>query len=192
MALILCPECGKEVSDTTKTCVHCGYVFKTSKKEKNFKELLSNKKVLVIGLVVVVAAVLLIFTKRNPFKGLNEYPSGEEVHRALGHPDEEKSNYGRPIEKYYKKICGYSGEFEIKYESKDKTVATDIVWRYDYKDNYTYEDEEKCIKKLTKFFNGIYKTVDGTYMAKEVWEDAHGNRYALQEDYDGVYIEFWN
>ena len=36
MALIKCPECGKEVSDTAKTCVHCGYklVKKTSLKEK--------------------------------------------------------------------------------------------------------------------------------------------------------------
>ena len=25
MALITCPECGKEISDTAKHCVHCGY-----------------------------------------------------------------------------------------------------------------------------------------------------------------------
>lgn len=25
MALIKCPECGKEMSDTAKTCPHCGY-----------------------------------------------------------------------------------------------------------------------------------------------------------------------
>ena len=25
MALIRCPECGKEVSDKSKVCIHCGY-----------------------------------------------------------------------------------------------------------------------------------------------------------------------
>ena len=25
MALIKCPECGKEISDKSKTCVHCGF-----------------------------------------------------------------------------------------------------------------------------------------------------------------------
>ena len=25
MALINCPECGKEISDKAKNCIHCGY-----------------------------------------------------------------------------------------------------------------------------------------------------------------------
>ena len=25
MALIKCPECGKEISDKSKQCIHCGY-----------------------------------------------------------------------------------------------------------------------------------------------------------------------
>ena len=29
MALIKCPECGKEFSDTATTCPHCGYSPKT-------------------------------------------------------------------------------------------------------------------------------------------------------------------
>lgn len=29
MALIKCPECGKEVSDKAKSCIHCGYPFGT-------------------------------------------------------------------------------------------------------------------------------------------------------------------
>lgn len=28
MALINCPECNKEISDTAKNCIHCGYVLK--------------------------------------------------------------------------------------------------------------------------------------------------------------------
>ena len=32
MALIKCPECGKEISDTCKQCIHCGYVLKKGTK----------------------------------------------------------------------------------------------------------------------------------------------------------------
>ena len=31
MALIKCKECNKEVSDTAKTCPHCGYKLKSFK-----------------------------------------------------------------------------------------------------------------------------------------------------------------
>lgn len=30
MALISCPECGKQISDTTPSCPHCGYVLSTA------------------------------------------------------------------------------------------------------------------------------------------------------------------
>lgn len=32
MALIKCPECGKEISDMSETCIHCGYPLKKEKK----------------------------------------------------------------------------------------------------------------------------------------------------------------
>ena len=36
MALIQCPECGKEISDTTDKCPHCGYpLMKIQNEEKN-------------------------------------------------------------------------------------------------------------------------------------------------------------
>lgn len=30
MALIECPECSKEVSDTAETCTHCGFSLETA------------------------------------------------------------------------------------------------------------------------------------------------------------------
>lgn len=42
MALITCPECGKQVSDKAKTCPGCGYPVKAKRKQKHDKEL-SNK-----------------------------------------------------------------------------------------------------------------------------------------------------
>lgn len=34
MAIIICPECGKERSDQIKACPHCGYKIKKAKKTK--------------------------------------------------------------------------------------------------------------------------------------------------------------
>lgn len=38
MALICCPECGKEVSDTSDICIHCGHKIKTKKNERLFSK----------------------------------------------------------------------------------------------------------------------------------------------------------
>lgn len=40
MALIKCPECGKEISDTCDHCIHCGYRLK----KKRFGKILNNNK----------------------------------------------------------------------------------------------------------------------------------------------------
>ncbi len=33
MALIRCPECGKEISDQAEYCIHCGYPLHSMKRE---------------------------------------------------------------------------------------------------------------------------------------------------------------
>ena len=45
MALIRCPECGKEVSDTISQCIHCGYVLTQKEKQspKQTPELVEEK-----------------------------------------------------------------------------------------------------------------------------------------------------
>lgn len=43
MAIINCPECGKEISDKAEKCVHCGYPLNLQSKEKiHTKELLER------------------------------------------------------------------------------------------------------------------------------------------------------
>ena len=38
MALIKCPECGKEVSDTISSCIHCGFVLEKEKEKAQIKQ----------------------------------------------------------------------------------------------------------------------------------------------------------
>lgn len=52
MALINCPECKKEISDTIEQCPHCGYKIKRKKSV--------NKKLLVI-LIAIVAIICVLY-----------------------------------------------------------------------------------------------------------------------------------
>lgn len=74
MGLIQCPECGKEVSDTVKKCIHCGYKLKKQsrsdkvqgeeKKQKTQSKLQwkkMRKYMLILGVIVILAGGLLLF-----------------------------------------------------------------------------------------------------------------------------------
>lgn len=56
MALINCPECGKEISDEAKTCPNCGKPLRKPKEKKkiNKKAVIIISAIIVIGIIVVV------------------------------------------------------------------------------------------------------------------------------------------
>lgn len=67
MALIKCPECGKEISDTVKKCPNCGYRKKTK----------FNNKVFIAGgaiiaLALIVGVVFMYFTREQPLTKLEQ------------------------------------------------------------------------------------------------------------------------
>lgn len=64
MALIKCPECGKEISDTSKRCVHCGYKLKK----------LDYKDILVIIAIIILVITIGICIKKtvDSINDLNE------------------------------------------------------------------------------------------------------------------------
>lgn len=57
MALIKCPECGKEISDRANSCPNCGFIGKKKTKEYQLKKyIIKNKKILIITFVFLVCA----------------------------------------------------------------------------------------------------------------------------------------
>lgn len=42
MALIKCPECGREISDKSKQCIHCGYPIEQANKNTTYAIYLKN------------------------------------------------------------------------------------------------------------------------------------------------------
>lgn len=67
MPLIKCPECGKEVSDTSDVCIHCGYKFKNT--DTNLVEFTSKKlkgqKLIAMG-IFFVGVMSIVFSFNNP------------------------------------------------------------------------------------------------------------------------------
>ena len=92
MAIIKCPECGKEVSDKAKTCIHCGapLVKENSSKvatnnekpidvvKKDEKKPINKKMILMIGapVLVIVVAIVLFSIFSNSIAGTYKYCSG--------------------------------------------------------------------------------------------------------------------
>lgn len=58
MALIKCSECGKDISDSSDICIHCGYVLRKQLK-------CYQKKPFIIGTIVVVSILLIVFIVRK-------------------------------------------------------------------------------------------------------------------------------
>lgn len=57
MALLKCPECGREISDTAKNCPNCGYKVKRHFRETNTKK--RNTKAFTIIIAIVLCAVII-------------------------------------------------------------------------------------------------------------------------------------
>ena len=90
MALIQCPKCGKNISDTTKACIHCGCLLKTKKPRK------INRSIIIIAAVVLIILLVILVIMRSLKKEeshtiqntvlitLMEYSQSSKVKAMLG------------------------------------------------------------------------------------------------------------
>lgn len=116
MALIKCPECGKEVSDKAEKCPYCGYPIEeieTVDKKENIKEekyevarkkkKLSKKVIIAISAIIGAAAI-----------GVGGYMVATADSRTYKQAKQlyEQANYKEAIEKF-KKIEGYKNSKEL-------------------------------------------------------------------------------
>ena len=79
MALINCPECGKEISDTCESCIHCGYkLIKITniEKEQISKKKLLSKPIIIVATVSVIVLLIIVLVVN---KSLHTYSYEEEV-----------------------------------------------------------------------------------------------------------------
>lgn len=151
MALIKCPECGKEVSDTCETCIHCGYQLKQplvvvgdKKEEKENKDNNNDNREVIVKrlksennastgiILIVVGVVLTSIVVGLVFIGLGIY------YLVKGDNDTKITHDIVYYDKENKKIYLYSSEDKeyildasditnIKYDKGDSKLTVTIV-----------------------------------------------------------------
>lgn len=162
MALITCPECGKEVSDTCTNCIHCGYLLhspssplpQNDTQRFSFSEAPKKRHKLVIILAAVVALVSMVISclisgdffssgyspnyKHDPFRKLYNAQSRESVLKAYGTPKRSQFHdpdieYSWNVDTYYKvRFLTECGELSVWYD--DNNLVTHAWFEYYYED----------------------------------------------------------
>lgn len=184
MALIKCPECGKEVSDKAETCPGCGYVLKQNKKkitQANFSK--KNKMAILLGSVILIVVVLAgIYIKnipeKSPFENLTPNIKKEQVKELLGKPDSSRGTSSEYLQDYVDtyddvKFMRLNGYFEFYYEKDDQNTIDFAVWNYDLNEDSTLNDYQKQINKIIDFYTELYGAPTSEYYDYE-WKDYNG------------------
>lgn len=117
MALMICPECGKEVTDTAKNCIHCGYPIKTPKKELPVKKI---SIVMAIALVIVACILILFLSNR-----LNDTEKAgvEQVVNAITNIGEVQINSDSKIAEAEKLYDALSKKCQRHVENRDELLS---------------------------------------------------------------------
>lgn len=93
MALIQCPECNKEISDSSVTCIHCGYRLKT----------ISNKSsklvIIIVGIAIFILCSFGVYHQYQ--KSLQEKNRQELVDNRI---NELKEKFNVAIDNYHKTL----------------------------------------------------------------------------------------
>lgn len=92
MALITCPECGKEVSDQAKQCPNCGYELKGSFVSGGKKIFLKNKKKIIILAVLLFIFVVALFSYKPINKMIQENKRQKEIAAEIKAHEEAVAN----------------------------------------------------------------------------------------------------
>ena len=117
MALMKCPECNKEISDTTSVCIHCGYKIGSNSQIYIHPFV---KKVIPIIFVLLVIFIIININKNNESDSSDNLVSCDDLSHFI---DIAKTNYanehGYNINKTSCEFAGYikytdTGEYEIK------------------------------------------------------------------------------
>lgn len=170
MALIKCPECGKEVSDRAGQCPNCGYpvekIFAMKSVGKNVKKISVKSNILdrikmnkkAISIIIMVVCMAIIFksingsTNREYCEGLKWGTSLERVEKK--YPD---LDYDADEDYYYTLVDSFADcpnldftDMNFYFDDDDKLYKIEV--------SIVENDAGEYIYYFTKHFNDIYKT----------------------------------
>lgn len=180
MALIKCPECEKEISDTVKKCPNCGYKFKNA---------VNKKAIIIIILVICILVICGIVGKITWDKHQAQLQTEKETqyNELLTETAGKTYVYGLVSQLY----CYDIGQ--VWYNSIFKK------WGNKY-DKYVINDKTTAYRDWNDFSTAInnYETINGEKMQKlkDTKEEIGNNIKVLKDmpntDYTDVYNEIVN
>ncbi|MEE1493108.1 MAG: zinc ribbon domain-containing protein [Massilioclostridium sp.] len=136
MALIICPECGKEVSNQAKTCPNCGYSMNTSTlKSKSYKKriLISIFSLAIIILIILVFILINQKQKEFTFRQVNLGMTQQQVIIAEDQLDDSKNGSPYSPNCYiYKTATNYSLSGSMLYRFDDNDELSSIFCNFPY------------------------------------------------------------
>ena len=153
MALIKCPECGKNVSDMAESCPHCGYSLENKANNNdtlnNLKGIKGkwNNKYLLILLVLLVGGYFLFFnnTKENN-NGTGVNPGTELKPNANGYYEFNQSGKYFEFPTDYKVYVSKDGSIYVGKNIDDNGALIPYIMIEKYK---SYTDPRTLLNELT-------------------------------------------
>lgn len=170
MAIISCPECGKEISDQAEKCIYCGYPLKKQEQpdvEKVGQSSESGRKKKFIyaiagTLAVVVALVIGVLVSRK----MEQDKKAKTYETAVEELDSENISGAKEL---FVSLGDYS-------DSQDYVAA--LTSRIDGVSDDTYY---LCMKKLDELYSDTYRENLQKYIAEQGWIDEWNNNEVTKD-----------
>ncbi len=139
MALINCPECGHEVSDTAATCPHCGCAISQQQTEEKTKKKKSiSKKKLIIIISSIIVALIIVAVGALLIKQHADNVEKERIQKESQKKQEREESYKSNLDLVsYSMLDGASKAEELGNLTHD-------VWS-----NAIFEEHDKKTDKYT-------------------------------------------
>lgn len=171
MALIHCPECGKEISDECKVCVHCGCKRKRGKRKKSV--------MITIAVLVVVIMTLVVLYIMN--KSSSRYEQIFEIIES-NQSEEVKSVLGNNYEKRSDEMSSWEAYKEIEIDGLE---CPNLVLHYNAKN---FSDYKGTLFDLNHVSVQIKNDIIDNFIAR------YGKDYKLTQDKSGLKgtTYYWN
>ena len=218
MAMIKCPECGKDASDMAGKCPNCGYPFAQLAKDENVycetAELKSavadtkaaEKKKWIVPLAILLAvaaiacAVTAIIIKRPTTEAL---PAADEEKTVETEAVSQKKEKRKNKNGSYEEIVDADVQEAIGSITEEFNAIAEQITDYDsYKENYDkvgawytlcLEQSEKLYSQLAEDTYGEYMKIADTGLKEyDEWHDMLSDSYDIWNDAMRDYYRAWN
>lgn len=134
MALITCPECGKEISDTARSCPNCGYPITTKESKENLttsaavgeipKKKSSSKAIAIACLIIAVIAGVVCFLSKGQDTIVGTWEDSSTLDGyVLIYQFSEDGKYSSSIQQGGITVPGGTGRYEIDGKTLNLTMS---------------------------------------------------------------------